>query len=294
MELQILTSIERHHGYFRSFIKLLAEKYQPLRILCISKKISYQSATGCFRQETSSIVIDYSLLLITESNTRIDHEVQDYVNHMYEDGTITVLCHGRESADEAISRNNRFFIHAYSYGDLLYSHDGIPIFSPTSKYDSSYGGAKALKHFNHHFTLGQGFLDGAKTCLKNGQYNVCVFLLHQTMEQTCIGMIRVFLAYRSEVHNLNRLLRLCNCFSDIPYNWFFTGRGYDHHLFEILAKSYSQARYGRTFLVDETDAQFLFDRVSGFSLLANEMCRKKIDEFNSEGTSAVESEVTNG
>lgn len=293
MEPHILTAVDEHASYFRSFIKLLAGKFQPLQILCISKQFSFQESIGCFRNQTINRHIHYCLLLVTETNTRIDHEVQDYANHMYEDGTITVLCHGQEAIAEAITKSNRFFINAYSTGKLLYSHDGIGICSENLKYNSEQAALKAEKHFNHHNALADGFLNGAKTCLKNRQYNVCVFMLHQVVEQTCIALIRVFLAYRSEVHNLNRLLRLCSCFSDAPYNWFVSGGDQDHRLFEILAKSYSQSRYGNTFTVDEIDTQCLFEKVSAFVIFSNDMCIKQICKLMELSASVGESEVAN-
>jgi len=293
MEPQILATVDEHASYFRSFIKLLAEKFQPLQIFCISKTFSYNGSAGCFRDQTVIRKVDYCLLLVTETNTRIDHEVQDYSNHMYEDGTITVLCHGRAAIAEAIAKNNRFFITVHSKGNLLYSIDGLGLFWPSLKYNPEHAALKAGKHFNHHNLLAEGFLDGARTCLSNQQYNVCTFMLHQVVEQSCIALIRVFLAYRSEVHNLNRLLRLCSCFSDIPYNWFFTGRAFEQRLFDILVKSYSQARYGRSFIVDEIDAKCLYEKVSSFVALAKEICALKISELD-ELTLKLESEVTNG
>lgn len=293
MEPQILATVDEHTSYFRSFIKLLAEKFQPLQIYCISKSFSFNGSAGCFKTEAITRKANYCLLMVTETNTRVDHEVQDYTSHMYEDGDITVLCHGKEAIADAIAKNNRFFITAQSKGNLLFSNDGMGMFWPNLKYHPENAALKAERHFTHHKSLAEGFLDGARTCLTNQQYNVCTFMLHQVVEQSCIGLIRVFLAYRSEVHNLNRLLRLCNCFSDIPYNWFFTGRIYEQRLFDILVKSYSQARYGRSFIVEEIDAKCLYEKVSTFVALANEMCALKISEVN-EIILKLESEVSNG
>ncbi len=289
MEPQIFTSVDHHAKYFKTFIGLLAGKFKPLQIFCFSKRFVSEETVGSFNSNSISYKAHYCLLMVTDSNTRIDHEVQDYCNGLYEDGTVTIICHGQEAIAEALQKNSRFFITVYSIGELIYSYDGITLFSLTQRIDLTHASVKANKHFNHRITLAEGFLTGAKECFSNKQFNVCTFMLHQVVEQCCIGLIRVHLGYRSEVHNLNRLLRLCNSFSAVPYNMFLTGQQLDDGLFDILVKSYSQARYGNSFLVDEIDAKCLFEKISVFVELTKQMCKLKIVELEK-----LESEVLNG
>jgi HEPN domain-containing protein len=140
---------------------------------------------------------------------------------------------------------------------------------------------KARKHFDHRFPLAEGFLTGAGECLSKQQYNVCTFLLHQTVEQICIALVRVHIAYRSEFHNLYRLLRLSCCFSDQPYQLFLDNAD-DQKLFDVLAKSYSSARYNDGFLVSEENANRLYERVVAFVEMARMMCIDKINELENE------------
>lgn len=293
MEPQIFTAVDHHAKYFKTFIGLLAGKFKPLQIFCFSKRFVTEEAIGCFIDNSISYKGHYCLLMVTETNTRMDHEVQDYCNGMYEDGTVTIICHGQEAIAEAIQKNSRFFITVYSLGELIYSYDGITLRNLTKRIDFSNASSKANKHFNHRLTLAEGFLTGAKECLSNRQFNVCTFMLHQVVEQCCIGLIRVHLGYRSEVHNLNRLLRLCNSFSDVPYNMFLTGQQLADGLFDILVKSYSQARYGNSFLVGEIDAQCLFEKISVFVDSTKKMCQQKIVELENLVAENLEKEELN-
>ncbi|RZK26603.1 MAG: HEPN domain-containing protein, partial [Flavobacterium sp.] len=253
MELQFFSAFDRHTVDFKSFIGLLIDKFKPLQIFCFSKRFIMDGMSGTFVENTTAYQCHYCLLMVTDTNTRIDHEVQDYANGLYVDGTITILCHGQEPISEAIQKNSRFFISLYSIGKLIYSRDGINVLNLTRRYDIADAPIKAYNHYQHRISLAEAFLIGANECLAKEQYAVCTFLLHQVVEQCCIGLIRVFLAYRSEVHNLKRLLLLCNAFSDAPYNLFLSGTKEDSRLFEILVKSYSQARYGNTFQVQKQD-----------------------------------------
>ena len=137
--------------------------------------------------------------MVTETNIRIDHEVQDYANGLYEDGTITILCHCQEAISKAIKKNSRFFILLHSTGKLIYTRDGINVLNLTRRYDISDTPIKAYKHYQHRISLAEAFLIGANECLAKEQYTVCTFLLHQVVEQCCIGVIRVLLIVRKSI-----------------------------------------------------------------------------------------------
>lgn len=279
MEPQFFSAFDRHNATFKSFIGLIVEKFRPVQIFCFSQRFITDGRTGTFVDNNTAYQCHYCLLMVTETNTRIDHEVQDYVNGIYEDGTITFLCHGQEAISEAIQKNSRFFISLYSSGKLIYIRDGINVLNLKRRYDIADAPVKAYKHYQHRISLAEAFLIGANECLAKEQYTVCTFLLHQVVEQCCIGIIRVFLAYRSEVHNLRRLLLLCNAFSDAPYNLFLSGSKDDSRLFEILAKSYSQARYGSTFLVQKQDANALTEKITRFVEMTECMCEEEISKL---------------
>ncbi|RZK25557.1 MAG: HEPN domain-containing protein, partial [Flavobacterium sp.] len=134
--------------------------------------------------------------------------------------------------------------------------------------------------FQHRITLVEGFYNSAELCFTQGRYIICAFLLHQSLEQMCIILIRVLLGYRSEFHNIKRLLLLCNAFSDIPYNWFLSKDSNDQRLFELLLKSYSQARYNSNFTVSELDAKHLLEKIASFTTIGKELCREKIESLN--------------
>jgi HEPN domain-containing protein len=274
-----MQTLTTHTTYFNAFIAKLAAKFQPLQIFNFSKNSLIKNSQGCFSKEPSELYCNYCLLLVTESTAQIDHEVQDFTNAHYQQGTVTVICHSKKSIQEAINANNRFFITLYTKGELIYSHNGVLLIDIVPAFTSTHAAANARKHYNHRFSVAEGFYLGANECLKNWeQYSVCVFMLHQAVEQLCIGLIRINMAYRSEFHNLNRLLQLCTCFSQAPLQ-LFTETAEDKRLFIILTKSYSAARYQASFAVSEKDAVAMCNKVSEFTALATQLCEKKIAEL---------------
>ncbi|WP_412468347.1 HEPN domain-containing protein [Pedobacter sp. KLB.chiD] len=264
-----------HAVHFRAFIHRLARKFEPLKILSFSQHSYTQMSRGCFNDNQSYFKCDYCLLAITETATRIDYEMQDFANADYQHGTITLIGHGRQLVIEALQQNSRFFISVLSRGELRYSKDGLLDHDPIPAFIPTKGAIKAIRHYEHRIPLADGFLMCASECLEKEKFGICAFMLHQAVEQTCICLLRVHIAYRSEFHNLYRLLRLCTCFSEKPFQLFLSTPE-DERLFEIMAKSYSGSRYKDDFTVSRHDAEFLYQRVASFLLLAKVMCNEKI------------------
>jgi HEPN domain-containing protein len=278
----IFSAADQQTNYFKIFVQSLVAKFQPLQIICFAKTSSVTQSSGCFQDQNNSYHCNYCLLMVTESNTRLDHEAQNFANTHFQHGIISILCHGQESVLEAIKANNRFFISIYNSGQLLYSQNGMSQFDFTTKFIPTQSAKKAQQHYNQKMPLAEGFLRGAAECLAQMDYNVSTFMLHQVVEQCCILLIGVHLSYRSEIHHLLRLLHLCSAFSEKPIKTFLTGSPEDERLFSLLMKSYSDSRYGNGFIVSERDARSIHDRVNTFVNLVKEMCTEKIELMEQE------------
>lgn len=277
METLTTIQLQQQQKHFSSLLAALIERFKPEKIYCFGKNTVFNANSNCFMENEAETQCHYFLLLVTENLARIEHDIQHYANTIFTAGTVTILAHGKQTISEALRDNNRFFNTVCSSAPIVYSRDGIlereivPSFIPTQ------AGVKALKHFNHRMEMADGFLAGANECLIENQVNVCVFMLHQAVEQVCIALIKVHLAYRTDVHNLHRLLRLCNVFSDVPSKMLFqSGIKNDVRLFDLLVESYSAARYKDNFIVEESDAHALFNKVMAFVPVAKEMCKQKI------------------
>lgn len=277
MKTQSPLSGQYQSEHFSAFIKELVDKFKPLQIYCFGKTVELTNKKGCFITDSVQENYQYFLLMVTESVTRIEHEVQDYANNHFPYGTVTILAHGKETIEEAIKANNRFFITVYNTADMIYSQDGMVQPVQVASFIPTQAAVKAKKHYHHRMLLASGFLESAKECQRKELYQLSVFMLHQAVEQCCIALIRVHLAYRSDIHNLYRQLRLCNSFSRTPSRLFFGGKDEDKRLFDIMVKSYSAARYKDDFTVEKSDATQLYIQVSVFLDLADLMCGEKID-----------------
>lgn len=264
---------------------LLVSRYQPEKIFCFSSlHYHLNTASGCFLQ-SGNRHSQYFLLLETREITRVEHQAQDLVNHHFKGGAITLIAHGKETIEEAINNHSRFFISVYRHAVLLYTAGGfgmtfgqqyLPEIDPVQTHQ------KAIRHFRHRYIMAAGFMQAAELCMRRGYFNNTVFLLHQATEQCCIALIRVFIAYRSDMHNLDRLLKLSQCFSAEPSAVFPRETHEEKRLFSLFHKSYSDARYKLGFKISGEDAAALLEKCREFAALTERLCLQKIEEFGLE------------
>jgi len=275
------TNQSAHHNRtdcIMELVKLLIEKFKPMYIYCFCRITKSATKSGCFGVNYTATENHYFLLMVMESKTRNEHEAQDFCNIRFHPGKTTILSHGLETIHQCISKNNRFFISIINKSQQLYSADGIFNVAEKINFDPSKDFEKATKHYAHRIKLARGFLEGAADCYSNEHFAVSLFMAHQVIEQCTIALIRVHLSYRSDIHHLGRQLDLCSSFSSLPCEM-FKSTAEDRRLFDILIKSYSQARYNDQFKVEQDDADKILSKAYAFEKLTRSLCEEKIAEF---------------
>jgi HEPN domain-containing protein len=263
----------------RDLVNRITDHYKTEQVICFGSVRDSTSIHSCFMKDSGKDNVHYFLLMITTETTRIEHQVQDFVNGIIQDASVTILAHGMETVANALKQGSRFFTTVCRDGFYLYSSNstnllmGYPPLNPITTH------LKAEKHYHHRYGMALGFLEAADSCFEKGYFNNTVFMLHQAVEQSCIAMIRVFMAYRSDIHKLSRLLKLCLCFSSAPQELFPTNTSEEQRLFKLLEKSYSDARYRDGYQVDGTDAKVLLAKVSGLIELTERLCIDRIKTY---------------
>ncbi|MES2456995.1 MAG: HEPN domain-containing protein [Bacteroidota bacterium] len=244
-------------------IQRLIVKYNPLQVFCFHKRVERRAVNGCFLVPVEEEVCNYYLLMVTESPSRIEHAVQDFANAHYNQGAVIILVHGKESIERSINTGHGFFKQVFKHGQLLYNHDGFFQIRSFSEVTDSLSDEVKKSRFKEGVSRAEGFLLGAQECLANRKFNVAAFMLHQSVEQCCIALVSFHMDYRCDIHSLYRLLMLCCCFSDVPYNLFLSNKTSKDPLFSALIESYLKARYVDGFVIQEEDLVKLSERCSG-------------------------------
>jgi len=265
-------------AHFNAILSQLIKHFKPLKIYLYAELNKQELCNSVFAT-TASVAQDiYYLLVITQGSTRIENGIQEFINSHYKEAVMMVLAHGVETLQKNTAYCNPFFSAVFNNGLLLYSADGImynserPVVKPEKRL------AEAMSQWCHRCEMAVGFKRSITQVMDDGYYNVAVFLMHQVVEQACIGMIWVFMGYKSDMHNLKRLLYICGCFSKRPMQHFLAHEA-DECLLGLLMKSYSAARYKDDFTVTEQDGKRLQQLTEGFLAMAKQMCDEKFREM---------------
>lgn len=278
MEGNSVTLTYRQCKKLEEIVGSLVNQYHPESIICFGFQHNIKEVSNCFTQPVNDSHSHYFLLMITKDITRIEHEVQDHVNRHFDD-LITILVHGVKTVTNAIGEGSRFFIRVCHYGFQLFSANGLRLNMDYPILSTAKTLASAERHYRHRYSMALGFMEAADTCFESQFYNNSIFMLHQAVEQACIALIRVYMAYRSDMHNLARLFNLCLCFSDEPAALFPRKTEEDLRLFQLLLKSYSEARYRDEYKVSSNDADILCTQVRELIKLTEILCNDKLGVY---------------
>ncbi|WEA01859.1 HEPN domain-containing protein [Mucilaginibacter sp. SJ] len=267
----------------------LNTQYQIEKIICFAALSSYSSKETVFSSAQNNLTNNYYLLVLTTEITRIEHVMQDYINKQF--SGVFVIAHGLETVINLVYNYDTFFLNACLNGVLIYTSDG---FTMIPDYDEAKAEEAVLKDkeaFERIYKLACGFLESAFICLENNFDNNVIFLLHQAVEQGSRALIRLFTGYRSDIHNISRLLDFCNCFSPEPSVLFRRHFSEEKHLFRVLATSYSDARYKDNYHVIDHEADLLCKQVKAFLDLVAELAKKETVQGTARTTVEVPAEV---
>jgi HEPN domain-containing protein len=264
--------VEEQKRELQEIAKVLTSNYQIEKIICFGALTSLTAADTCFIEPEHSLKNTYYLLVLTTDSKRIEYVIQDFINSHFPG--VFIIAHGLSTVMEAVYKNDRFFVDACLNGELVYTSDGftmIPEFDHEI-IEKSY--SKDREAFSRMFSMASGFMECAYECYEKEFYNNVAFLLHQAVEQACRGLIRLYTGYRADIHNIDRLLFLCECFSAEPGRLFKRYFKEEMRLFRVLAGSYTEARYRDNYKVIDHDADQLCTLVKAFLDLTIELSLK--------------------
>ena len=256
-------------------VELINHKFAVEHIFLFAFGQTVSVACGCFTADHSSDKKSYCLMVTTIFMQCQQHSMQDFLNNHLPEMQVTVLCHSSGKVRQLLGESNRFFTRIFKSGLLLYTTGGYnslsfqPDSTPAADFD------EAQKYFAHHSSLAEGFLSSARERFSGQDYKLTLFFLHQATEQTAIGLIRVWMGYRFNIHHLGRLLELCYYFSP-KISEIFATTEQDQMLLRKLNRAYIGVRYRNDFTVTAQQAQILLSKIETFAGLSDSLCLAKL------------------
>lgn len=258
IDMQLQSPMDLPQEMVRSIVKAV----DPEMILCYGVRSKAIEVWSCFlTRPNTEILSTFDLLIITrEDDIKKSHEVVDLISyHNTPLIKVTAVVHKTTAVIEALKSGNPFFVSVLKAGHAMYERKGnfvteLEMFSAQAS-----GGFRPA--WNKFHELGQQFLKGACFSSKHGADDLSAFMLHQAVEHTSTALIRAATGYRPSTHNLGRIFEMLENFSAIAGFVFPRNTREEKDIFDLLASSYSDARYKPGFKVSKEMLSILIDRV---------------------------------
>jgi HEPN domain-containing protein len=245
-------------------VTCIIQAVAPEHILCFGTRLVSRHQWGCFMagctmpQQTTA---EYDLLVtISTCDKRQEHEVVQMCEQQGEQFGIKVniIVYRSEAVRAALEKGSYFFHTIYRNGSILYTHTSLPLHElfpgelPLS--------AITRPTWEKESGRAMQFYHAARHCLDKGWTELGTFLLHQSAQHTCMALFKSIMGYRSNTHNLIRLLSLTNSISPALTNIFPANTPEEKALLHYLHEAYSGARYHEHYMVPADQAAILVER----------------------------------
>jgi HEPN domain-containing protein len=219
----------------------------------------------------------YLLILVDDSEKMPEHsivnKIEDNCRNLV---SVYALVHKVQSAVTGLKKGGRFWTAALRKGINLYMVDDL-ILPKSLEITGEEEHMRATSNWERWGKQGRDFLKGAAHYIKEENYKLAIFMLHQAAESTLIGVIKVLFGYRQSVHNLSKLLRLTLLFTDELMAVFQLHDPDRAEVFTLLSNGYSEARYKEGFNPDPYAVVAAQVKVELLIAKAGLICLKVID-----------------
>lgn len=234
-------------------------------------------------QEKYEYVSDFDILIITKdrktakrSKTWRDLEAQ--LRDHRELTKTNIIHHSIGFVNNKIEKNSYFFLDILKEGILLYDSGNYQLATP-KELNPEERQAKAKEEFEHWFESANEFLDYFETGLEKGNLKTAAFQLHQATERYYAAILLVFTDYKPRTHDIEDLGQRVGKLHPDFLTVFPKTTEEEKRLFELLKKSYIEARYTKSFKIEKEELEYLSGRVIELQKLTGEICKRKIKSF---------------
>ncbi len=267
------TPIHQHTAAFAAYQNAIVDRIvnaaAPDSIFLLGLKTQQTKADNIFHStvNSSAFIADvWLLVLLSNFNNKSRQEWQDKIEahcNMLVPTTTIVL---QEAVFREEAANGGSFacavLHSadciYNVVDIVYP-EVVLSGTDTQETDSllSTGISKARE-----------FLAGSELYRVRKQYNLSVFMLHQSAEQSLLTLLSVAMGFRANTHNVERLLRYGSFLSGTLTEIFLSHKEADKKLIRLLQKAYIDTRYCKEYTIYYSDLLQLTEKVTRIADIA--------------------------
>lgn len=239
-------------------------------------------------QENHEYVSDYDILVITadRKTAKRNKKWRDLEAQLRDHKEITktnIIHHSIGFVNDRIEKRNYFFLDILKEGIVLHNSGSCELSEP-QVLSPAERQTKAQEEFEHWFESANVFFEDFESNLEKsskGQVylNKAAFELHQAVERYYAAVLLVFTDYKPRTHDIEDMGRQAANQSLEFLSVFPLATEEEKWLFELLKKSYIEARYSKSFTIKKAELDYLSQRVQILRELTERLCKQKIEEL---------------
>ncbi len=193
---------------------------------------------------------------------------------------VNPLIHSIDYINEGLEIGQYFFTDIIKEGVLLYD-TGENQFSAARVLSKEEKIAFATRHFEQWYASGRALLKSSNFNFNEAEYKLAIFELHQACECFYNAVLLVFTGYKPKTHNLDILRQFAKPLSKELFALFpFPNENeFENHLFDLLKRSYIEARYKNDYSVDKDELTILMDKISKMKTEVEKICNQHVNEI---------------
>lgn len=234
-------------------------------------------------QEKYEYVSDFDILVVTASRatskrSKIWRNLEKDLRNAPDITKTNIIHHSINFVNDKIGQNSYFFGDIYKEGIALFDSGNFKLDEPRELIGVERQ-KKATDEYEHWFESANHFYDDYLSNMEKDRLNKAAFELHQATERYYSAILLVFTDYKPKSHDLDDLgNQAMNCHAEFM-TVFPRSTEEEKHRFELLKRSYIDARYTKSFQIGKEDLEYLGPRVEILKSLTQSICSEKIKSF---------------
>lgn len=258
--------------------KIVTETVKPAALYCFGKRELATSKRNIFFEENvtnCSSIHYYLFLIVNDYKSDAAGNIAEAIRQQTRGRcSATIVMHSKKSLRQRKGDQQYFFYHIMQRGQLLLQESAKPPFVPFKEIPLR--NINSAKLYLQQRTRTAAFLKEAKMLDNRGAKKVSVFLMRLVVEQTCLGLIRLFLGYTPHQFSLSFLFELCEYFSPLTAILFPRESEKDRELLRILSGYTTSLRHGSVDDVHTQDYEVLGNRYNEFVDKAGQLADEEL------------------
>lgn len=227
---------------------------------------------------------DFDILVATRyKKTAEDLKIHDIVKQRINatgkvDTPYDIIYHNYNYVNKMITDGHYFFVDIQKEGIYLYRKHRhnigeIKTIPPEKRKQLD------LQEFKKWFKKAKEFYRSYELNLKERQYKLAAFMLHQATECFYSAVTLVFVNYRFRLHDIETLGRKAVSYNAEFAKVFPCDTDEQKKMFDLLRKAYIDARYKDSYEITKEQLEYLGERVQNLQDLTERICKEKIGSF---------------